>query len=646
MSLPSHKPASPRKREANIRSGIVFNLALVLLSTVLGFWVLSGIKQVQLRTLADSLNTNLQTSLQTLHYWNTRHIFVLQNVTSDPTFLELTQRQLEAHTNSQPLNNETLAKLRDIYFQRLHRKNFPPGGFFIIAPDNTSIASMRDENLGTQNLIKAHYPDLFERAFQGEHLLIPPIPSDIPFEGTRNIQGLEVPPTMFFLSPIKDAEGNVIAALTRRLNPEGVLSQLTNQAQIGETGETYLFDKNGRLLTNSRFESQLNEAGILDPQYQSILSIKLLNPGRNLLKQPGKLLDPESLELTEMAKSALAGNSGSNLEGYYDYRGVKVVGSWIWAEGRSIGIAAEIDIEEALEPYRLARSIIIFALGTTTLASVLFTIFRIRSSERTRQTLESINEKLEVRIEERTRDLTRREKQFRSLVSNIPGTVYRCRWDEHWTMLYVSDEVEKLTGYPPSDFLNNSVRSFASIIHPADLLTMEKTVTTSIAQKGRYALEYRIIRKDKTIRWVFERGSLASNEDSDTPEVDGLILDFTDRKEAEKEITKAKEEAESAKEEAINANKTKSVFLANMSHEIRTPMNAILGYSQLMQRDYQLTDNQRDSLDTINRSGEHLLTLINDILEMSKIEAGKVTLKPAPFYLPALLEDILSMLNA
>ena len=88
------------------------------------------------------------------------------------------------------------------------------------------------------------------------------------------------------------------------------------------------------------------------------------------------------------------------------------------------------------------------------------------------------------------------------------------------------------------------------------------------------------------------------------------------------------------------ANRAKSVFLANMSHEIRTPMNAILGFSQLMLRDQDLTPRQCQYLATINRSGEHLLALINDILEMSKIEAGRTTLNLSTFDLPALLKDL------
>ncbi|MBA3313701.1 MAG: PAS domain S-box protein [Planctomycetaceae bacterium] len=105
---------------------------------------------------------------------------------------------------------------------------------------------------------------------------------------------------------------------------------------------------------------------------------------------------------------------------------------------------------------------------------------------------------------------------------------------------------------------------------------------------------------------------------------------------AARDVTERKRYEQSLQE----ANRAKSVFLANMSHEIRTPMNAILGFSQLMLRDPQITSRQSQYLGTINRSGEHLLALINDILEMSKIEAGRTTLNLSTFDLAALLQDL------
>ena len=112
--------------------------------------------------------------------------------------------------------------------------------------------------------------------------------------------------------------------------------------------------------------------------------------------------------------------------------------------------------------------------------------------------------------------------------------------------------------------------------------------------------------------------------------------DLTDLKRTQDDLRKAKEAAEAA-------DRAKSAFLSNMSHEIRTPMNAMLGYSQLMLRDLSLGAEAKKNLNIINRSGEHLLTLINDVLVMSKIAAGRTDLKPAPFDISDLIADIAAM---
>ena len=138
-------------------------------------------------------------------------------------------------------------------------------------------------------------------------------------------------------------------------------------------------------------------------------------------------------------------------------------------------------------------------------------------------------------------ELKKSEEKIRSLVGNIPGVSYRCRCDEQWTMDFISDEVKNLTGYPASDFLQNAVRSWASIMHPEGKEASDERVMKRINRKEPYTTEYRIIGADGDIRWCYEKGQGVFDEQGKLCFLDGVIVDHTDRRQAEEALGESEE---------------------------------------------------------------------------------------------------------
>lgn len=131
--------------------------------------------------------------------------------------------------------------------------------------------------------------------------------------------------------------------------------------------------------------------------------------------------------------------------------------------------------------------------------------------------------------------LSHSEKRFRSLVENIPGVIYRCACDGEWTMQFISDAVEEISGYPASDFIENKLISWGSIIHPDDRVSVEISINKSVEIRQPFVLEYRIIHATGSIRWVYEKGQ-ASFQSDNLLCLDGAIFDITERKQQEQAL--------------------------------------------------------------------------------------------------------------
>ncbi|MBD2741823.1 PAS domain S-box protein [Coleofasciculus sp. FACHB-1120] len=128
------------------------------------------------------------------------------------------------------------------------------------------------------------------------------------------------------------------------------------------------------------------------------------------------------------------------------------------------------------------------------------------------------------------------EQQFRALVANISGAIYRCGCDNDWKMEFISDAIAEISGYPSGDFIHNQVRTFASIIHPEDTAMVDRLVQEAVQKKQPFIIEYRIIRADGSIRWVYEKGQGIFNSAGELLSLDGAIFDISDRKQTEEAL--------------------------------------------------------------------------------------------------------------
>ncbi|WP_377703345.1 MHYT domain-containing protein [Pseudoduganella sp. UC29_71] len=231
------------------------------------------------------------------------------------------------------------------------------------------------------------------------------------------------------------------------------------------------------------------------------------------------------------------------------------------------------------------------------------------------------------------------EQQFRSLIGNIPGISYRSLMAPGWPMVFVSAAVENLTGYPAADFLGSPPeRCFGDLIHPDDHGQVARGLDAAVEHGTSFLLEYRLLHKDGSIRWMWENGSAILNEHGKVQWLDGVILDITGRRTMEEELRAAKERAEQAAA-------ARAAFLANMSHEIRTPMNSILGFTDVLLQG-ELANDQRRHLNTVRNSARSLLRLLNEILDTAKLDKGAVELELADYNLLALIDELSSTMGS
>ncbi|MFP6851171.1 MAG: PAS domain S-box protein [Pseudomonas sp.] len=213
-------------------------------------------------------------------------------------------------------------------------------------------------------------------------------------------------------------------------------------------------------------------------------------------------------------------------------------------------------------------------------------------------------------LHQTTRALQKSESRFRGLVANLPGAVYRCHNDADWSMSYLSEEIQVLSGYPASDFINSRVRSFSSVVHPDDLPITYRAVA-AIEQQKSFELTYRLLHADGHSVWVREKGRGEYNSQGQLQWISGFIWDISDRKAIEDQLRLSQQRFSSAFSTAPQG--MALVSLQGQWLEVNEVLCEMLGYSreQLLNSNFQQLTHP-DDLDT-------------DLLHIEELLAGEVS---------------------
>jgi PAS domain S-box-containing protein len=211
---------------------------------------------------------------------------------------------------------------------------------------------------------------------------------------------------------------------------------------------------------------------------------------------------------------------------------------------------------------------------------------------------------------------------------------------------FITENVEAILGYKSSEIMGD-VNNWFQWVHPDDRPQLEQLYVDAIAQAGQFQAEYRFLNQQGSYQWLYSAVKVLVDETGQPIEAVGYTADITSRRMAEDQLLSTNEQLLISNAELAHATRLKDEFLANMSHELRTPLNAVLGISEAMLDEVYgpLSEQYRKSIKIIEQSGQHLLELINDILDLAKIEAGKLEIRPSQTSLKYLCESSLNFVR-
>jgi len=389
---------------------------LALMSFVILVILFAWISQKKIDTnqreeLANSLEAVLETTAQALDTWVE---FGISMVSRDSGNVILTE-YVENYFKAPPADSE---------LKRIELQNYISGSltwlneevYQIISKNFTVVASNNESLIGTQALLYSERRSMLLNVFNG----IPSYIIALNDEEVEDENGI----THFFAAPLRGGNGEVIAVLARSDDPQKTFSKLAQFGRIGDSGETYAFDSNGRMISLSHYNEDLIKLGLIEPSQTSILNINLKDPGGNLYEGYIPSGSLEEMPLTYMASLATRGFRGSSTEGYRDYRGVPVFGAWLWDLDNNYGLATEMDMDEGLASSFVIRNTLIVMLSITVLLAVGTSLISLLVSEKANRALSNSKNILEKRVKERTLELSDANRNLNNTIEALTHPFY------------------------------------------------------------------------------------------------------------------------------------------------------------------------------------------------------------------------------
>ena len=376
-----------RTREFLGRRLWAWPIIAVLMLLLLGWAVHGSIENTMRENLHSQLKTLNDVEVAMLRTWLKAHENNAMSVASDSDVRQLVETLLadEDDSEASPVDKEAIA--RQIARQLRPELSSHDYESFVIGTKSQLIAATRPDAVGLE--IPFEFKDIFARVFDGSATVMPPFASILPYTDSEGKRRTGVP-VMFVLAPVLDSHLQVVATLGLQIRPEAEFTRILQLGRLGDSGETFAFNRQGLMLSNSRFDEELILLGILPDEEgsRSILKLLVRDPEGDMTRGFRPRVRRGKMSLTSMAAAAVAGQNGVDVTGYRDYRGVRVTGAWTWLEEYGFGVATEIDHDEAYRPLIILKRTfwgLLALLAASSLAIFVFTVRVARLQQQARK---------------------------------------------------------------------------------------------------------------------------------------------------------------------------------------------------------------------------------------------------------------------